>query len=92
MEIPFEGTVLHGYFYRAPGEGPKPTVLAHSGFDGTCEEMHFIGGAAGLERGYHVLTFDGPGQPAARHRDGLVPVNPRVRRRHGQDRDATVGL
>lgn len=72
VQISFEGTVLHGYLYRAPGEGPKPTVLAHSGFDGTCEEMHFIGGAAGLERGYHVLTFDGPGQPAARHRDGLV--------------------
>ena len=30
------------------------------------------GAAAGSERGYHVLTFDGPGQPAARHLDGLV--------------------
>jgi pimeloyl-ACP methyl ester carboxylesterase len=72
VEIPFEGTVLHGYFYRAPGEGPKPTLVVHSGFDGSCEEMHCIGAAAGVERGYHVLTFDGPGQPAARHRDGLV--------------------
>lgn len=26
----------------------------------------------GVERGYHVLTFDGPGQPAALHLDGLV--------------------
>ena len=72
VEIPFEGKQLHGYFYRAPGDGPKPTVLMHSGFDGTCEELHFIGAAAAHERGYHVLTFDGPGQPAARHRDGLV--------------------
>jgi len=72
VEIPFEGTVLHGYFYRAPGVGTKPTLLMHSGFDGTCEEMHCIGAAAGVERGYHVLTFDGPGQPAARHNDGLV--------------------
>lgn len=72
VEIPYEGTALHGYFYRAPGDGPRPTALMHSGFDGTAEEMHFIGAAAAHERGYHVLTFDGPGQPAARHRDGLV--------------------
>jgi dienelactone hydrolase len=72
VTIPYEGTVLHGYFHRAPGEGRRPTVLMHSGFDGTCEEMHFYGAAAAVERGYHVLAFDGPGQPAARHRDGLV--------------------
>ena len=76
VEIPYEGTVLHGYFYRAAGSGddttPRPTMILHSGFDGTCEELHWIGAAAGQERGYHVLTFDGPGQPAARHLDGLV--------------------
>jgi uncharacterized protein YbjT (DUF2867 family) len=30
------------------------------------------GATGGQERGYHVLTFDGPGQPAAIHRDGLT--------------------
>ena len=44
----------------------------HSGFDGPCEELHWFGAAAGQERGYHVVTFDGPGQPAARRLDGLV--------------------
>jgi pimeloyl-ACP methyl ester carboxylesterase len=72
VRIPFEGTTLTGYLYRAAGAGPKPTLLVHSGFDGTCEELHFIGAAAAQERGYNVLTFDGPGQPAARHRDGLT--------------------
>ncbi|OBI60647.1 S9 family peptidase [Mycobacterium sp. E796] len=76
VEIPYEGTVLHGYFYRASGTGDetatRPTVIMHSGFDGTCEELHWFGAAAGQERGYHVLTFDGPGQPAARRLDGLV--------------------
>lgn len=76
VEIPYEGTVLHGYFYRTAGSGsdtsPRPTMIMHSGFDGTCEELHWFGAAAGQERGYHVLTFDGPGQPAARHVDGLV--------------------
>jgi dienelactone hydrolase len=74
VEIPYEGTVLHGYFYRASGSDttPRPTVIMHSGFDGTCEELHWFGAAAGQERGYHILTFDGPGQPAARRLDGLV--------------------
>ncbi|MCV7252168.1 alpha/beta fold hydrolase [Mycobacterium hackensackense] len=76
VEIPYEGTVLRGYFYPAIGRGgdtePRPTIVMHSGFDGTCEEMHFLGAAAAQERGYHVFTFDGPGQPAALHFDGLV--------------------
>lgn len=75
VEIPYEGTVLHGYFYRAldatDGER-RPTMILHNGFDGTAEEMHVSGAVAGAERGYHVLTFDGPGQPASRHLDGLV--------------------
>ena len=44
----------------------------HNGFDGSAEEMHFVGAAALVERGYHVLTFDGPGQPGPMHREGLV--------------------
>ena len=73
IEIPFEDTVLHGYLYRpAHGTGPFPVLVCHNGFDGTAEEMHFFGAAAAAERGYLVLSFDGPGQPAARHRDGLV--------------------
>ncbi|MEC3981209.1 alpha/beta hydrolase family protein [Amycolatopsis sp. H20-H5] len=75
VEIPYEGTVLRGYFYRAAGEGPKPTMVMHNGFDGSAEEMHFFGALAGQERGYHVLTFDGPGQPSAIHREKL-PFRP----------------
>ncbi|MGW8777627.1 alpha/beta hydrolase family protein [Streptomyces sp. NPDC055796] len=44
----------------------------HSGFDGTAEELHFSGALAAVERGYTVLTFDGPGQPGPRHHQGLV--------------------
>lgn len=105
VEIPYEGTVLHGYFYRATdgrdNDPPRPTMVLHNGFDGTAEEMHFNGAAAGVERGYHVLTFDGPGQPAARHLDGLVfrpdwenvvtPVVDWVMARHDVD-TSRVGL
>lgn len=76
IEIPYEDTALHGYFYPATRRdgvgGSSPTIIMHSGFDGTCEEMHYLGAAAGQERGYNILTFDGPGQPAALHFDGLV--------------------
>jgi len=72
VEIPFENTTLRGYFYKAAGGGAVPTILMHNGFDGSAEEMHFFGAAAAQERGYNVISFDGPGQPAARHRDGLV--------------------
>ncbi|GAA3546066.1 alpha/beta fold hydrolase [Amycolatopsis ultiminotia] len=71
VRIPYEATALPGYFYRA-GPGLRPTVLVHNGFDGSAEEMHFVAAAALVERGYHVLSFDGPGQPGARHDHGLV--------------------
>jgi pimeloyl-ACP methyl ester carboxylesterase len=72
VEIPYEDVTLHGYLYRGAGTGKLPTIVMHNGFDGSAEEMHFFGAAAAQERGYNVLSFDGPGQPAARHRDGLV--------------------
>ncbi|NUK02565.1 alpha/beta hydrolase family protein [Streptomyces lunaelactis] len=72
VEIPYQDTVLRGYFYRAAGEGPKPALVMHNGFDGAAEELHFFGALGGQERGYHILTFDGPGQCAAIHRDGLT--------------------
>ena len=71
IEIPFEGTTLPGYFYSA-GPGERPTVIVCSGFDGTLEENHFFGIAGLVERGYHVLSFDGPGQPGMMHREGMV--------------------
>jgi pimeloyl-ACP methyl ester carboxylesterase len=72
VEIPYDGVTLSGYLYTGAGAWPRPTIMMHNGFDGSAEEMHFFGAAAAVERGYNVLSFDGPGQPAARHRDGLV--------------------
>jgi alpha-beta hydrolase superfamily lysophospholipase len=73
VEIPYEETTLPGYLYRADDSGtPRPTLIMHNGFDGTAEELHFFGAMAGIERGYNVLTFDGPGMPGPCHREGLV--------------------
>ncbi|MFG2415515.1 alpha/beta hydrolase family protein [Streptomyces goshikiensis] len=73
VRIPYEDTTLPGYLYRADDSGtPRPTLIMHNGFDGTAEEMHFFGALAGVERGYTVLVFDGPGMPGPRHHQGLV--------------------
>jgi dienelactone hydrolase len=73
VEIPYEHTTLPGYFHRAGlGGEPRPTLIMHTGFDGSAEEMHVSGARAAVERGYHVLAFDGPGQYGPLHREGLV--------------------
>jgi dipeptidyl aminopeptidase/acylaminoacyl peptidase len=63
VRIPYEGTTLPGYFYRPDdSRAPRRTLLALGGFDSTGEELYFFAAAAALQRGYNVLTFDGPGQ------------------------------
>ncbi len=71
LQIPFEGTALPGYFYKPDGEWPRPTLLLLNGFDGTQEESWFNIGRAAFERGYNVLTFEGPGQGAVIREQGL---------------------
>ncbi|ANN65415.1 alpha/beta hydrolase family protein [Bordetella bronchialis] len=61
VEVPYEGRTLPGYFHRA-GDGVRPLLIMHTGFDGSAEEKHWSGARAAVERGYHVLCFDGPGQ------------------------------
>jgi pimeloyl-ACP methyl ester carboxylesterase len=73
LQIPYEGTTLPAYFFRAgDGQRPRATVILTGGYDGTAEELYFFNGAAALARGYHVLAFDGPGQGAALLQQGLV--------------------
>jgi alpha-beta hydrolase superfamily lysophospholipase len=47
-------------------------VIMHTGFDGSAEEMHFMGARAAVERGYNALAFDGPGHFGPLHREGLT--------------------
>lgn len=71
VEIPYEGKTLPGYFHRA-GAGVRPLLIMHTGFDGSAEEKHWSGARAAVERGYHVLCFDGPGQSGPLRCDGIV--------------------
>lgn len=72
VEIPYEETTLEGWFARPDGEGPFPTLVMVDGYDGTKEELYFLGGLAVLDRGYAVLMVDGPGQGGALIEQGLV--------------------
>ena len=63
VRIPYEGTTLPGYFYRVDDSSfPRRALLALPGFDSTGEELYFFAAAAALQRGYNVLTIEGPGQ------------------------------
>jgi len=63
VEIPYEGTTLPGYLFLVDNSGiPRPTLIVHTGFDGTLEELRFDGAAAAVRRGYNCLAFEGPGQ------------------------------
>jgi hypothetical protein len=74
IAIPYEGTTLKGYFFRAPDAEPgerRPLVVMNNGSDGATSVMWLEGGAAAAERGYHWMTFDGPGQQAALYEQNI---------------------
>jgi dienelactone hydrolase len=72
VAIPADGFTVPAIFYRARTNGaPGPTVLMFNGFDGSQEEMLHLSGIAALERGFNVLTFEGPGQPTVIREQGI---------------------
>lgn len=71
LAVPYEGATLRAYFFAPDGTGvPRPTVLAPCGYDSTAQEG-YTNVVAALDRGYNVVTFEGPGQGAALYRDRL---------------------
>jgi alpha-beta hydrolase superfamily lysophospholipase len=72
VTIQADGFTIPAILYRAGPEAiPRPTILMFNGFDGSQEEMLHVCGFAALERGFHVLTFEGPGQPTVVREQGL---------------------
>ena len=85
IEIPYEGTTIPAYFYKSPfpmhdnkknkefpsSSSPKPTLVVHTGFDGTQEELYSQCVIAALQRGYNCLTFEGPGQGRVIRKQGI---------------------
>ena len=71
VAIPFESITLPGWFYSG-GAGPRPLLICTNGYDETIQTMHYGSAAAAQRRGYHVLTFDGPGQGRVLIEDGVL--------------------
>jgi dienelactone hydrolase len=73
VRIPYEGTTLEGYLFTPAGEAPtpRPTVILNNGSDGPVISQWSMGGRAAIARGWNALTFDGPGEGAALHRQQL---------------------
>jgi hypothetical protein len=63
VSIPYEGTILHGFYMRGRSKAKRrPLLILANGSDGSLLDMWLWGGAGGTARGYDCLTFDGPGQ------------------------------
>jgi hypothetical protein len=76
IAVPYEGTTLPGYFFRAgPADQPRRTLVYNNGSDGAVVGAWTRAAAEGLARGWNVVTFDGPGQNAALVRQG-IPFRP----------------
>ncbi|MFZ2656217.1 MAG: alpha/beta hydrolase [Victivallales bacterium] len=68
LEIPFENTVLPGYFIKADKNGGKcRTLIMIGGGETFAEDNYFYIGQQTVKRGYNFLTVDIPGQ-------GTLPV------------------
>ncbi|MBU0513855.1 MAG: alpha/beta hydrolase [Proteobacteria bacterium] len=66
--IPFEKTVLPGYFQKVDNSGEKrKTLIMIGGAETFVEEMYFYIAPAAIKRGYNFLTVDIPGQ-------GMLPL------------------
>lgn len=71
-----DGFDIPAIFYAAgsPGSRDKtkrPTLIMGNGYDGSQEEMLHVSGFAALERGWNVITYEGPGQPTVRREQDL---------------------
>ena len=64
IEIEAVGFHIPAVIYRPSADNkPRPTLLLCNGYDGSQEEMLHVFGFGALERGFNVVTFEGPGQP-----------------------------
>jgi alpha-beta hydrolase superfamily lysophospholipase len=59
------------YFPGPQGSEQRPLIVICGGFDSTLEELYFVLVPAGLERGYSVLAYEGPGQGSIIREQGI---------------------
>ncbi|HET6191790.1 MAG TPA: prolyl oligopeptidase family serine peptidase [Trebonia sp.] len=63
--IPWEGNLLNGYLHLNPAVDVAPLLFHLPGCDVTCETWPNPESNTAHARGFHVFSFDGPGQGAS---------------------------
>ena len=64
---------LSAVYYPGPaGADGRPLLVVVGGYDSTLEELYLGIAAAAHQRGYSVLTYEGPGQGAVLREQGLT--------------------
>ncbi|MBI9112391.1 alpha/beta hydrolase [Maridesulfovibrio ferrireducens] len=72
IEIPFEGTILPGYYRKASNSNnPAKTLIMLGGGETFAEDLIFYIAPQAYARGYNFITVDLPGQ-------GLLPLEGKV--------------
>ena len=61
LSVPLDGATIPGWFFSA-GDGARPVLVATNGYDAGMPELALGCALPALERGYHAVVFDGPGQ------------------------------
>ena len=63
IEVPFQGELLPGYFWKVDESGQqRATLIVIGSIETFAEDCYFMTGPTGLHRGYNVMTVDLPGQ------------------------------
>jgi hypothetical protein len=63
VDVPYEGSSMPGWFFRPDASGAvRPTLVVNLGSDEAISGAWGQATEGGLERGYNVLMFEGPGQ------------------------------
>jgi hypothetical protein len=66
-----EGFDVPAIFFGAGGGGKEPALILRNRYDGSQEEMLHSCSFAALERGWNVITYEGPGKPFVVRGQGL---------------------
>ena len=61
-QVDYGNAKMETLFLPSSRQEAQDVLVVHGGFDSTLEELYFTICAAAVERGFHVLIFEGPGQ------------------------------
>jgi dienelactone hydrolase len=72
VTLPADGFDTIGIYYAVDNSTKKsPTLIIIQGYDAAQEDSYMQIGASAIQRGWNVLTIEGPGQPTVRRYQGL---------------------